>query len=183
MKNKKIFIALDTETTDLLKPDSANINLQPYMTEICAIKFDSKFNVIGKYSSLVKVPVPIPEFITKLTGIDDAMLKKQKPFKKQWKDIRKFFSDCDAVVGHNVQFDMEVLKFELRRIQKEHNFCWPIERLCTIELSYALENKRLKLAKLYELATGKQIENAHRAEDDVLATIECFKWLSKNGMV
>ena len=50
--NKKIYVALDTETTGLLKPDLTAIEFQPFMTELCMIKFDKNFEVIGKYNSL-----------------------------------------------------------------------------------------------------------------------------------
>ena len=77
---KKIYVALDTETTGLLKPDSAELQLQPYMTELCLIKFNSKFEILEKYESLYNIPMPVPELITKITGITDEMLENQPSF-------------------------------------------------------------------------------------------------------
>lgn len=180
---KKIYACLDTETTDLLKPDSAEISLQPYMTEIYAVKINEDFEFIEDVSFLINVPVPVPEFITKLTNISDEMLENEKPFSKRYKKLSKFFTGVDGVIGHNINFDMDVLKFELRRIGKEHCFPWPRQRICTVEKSFPLENKRLKLGQLYNMATGKTHEGSHRAKADVEATLACFKWLDGNGYI
>jgi len=179
--NKKIYVALDTETTGLLKPDLTAIEFQPFMTELCMIKFDKNFEVIGKYNSLFKIPIPVPEIITKITGITDEALEDQPTFSEELKKISNFMTGANHVIGHNVNFDLDVLKFELRRIRKEHYFPWPINRNCTVEISFPIENKRMKLGNLYKMATGKNHDGAHRAEADVLATVECFVWLKENG--
>ncbi|WP_339839928.1 3'-5' exonuclease [uncultured Flavobacterium sp.] len=108
---------MDTETTGLLKPDLTAIEFQPFMTELCMIKFDKNFEVIAKYNSLFKIPIPVPEIITKITGITDEALEDQPTFSEELKKISNFMTGVNHVIGHNVNFDMDVLKFELRRIR------------------------------------------------------------------
>jgi DNA polymerase III epsilon subunit family exonuclease len=176
-------IAIDTETTDLCKPDPCDLIHQPHMTEICAIKFNKKFKVIDKFSSLINVPVPVPEHIVRVTGITDEMLEDAPTFYEIYPDLCEFFMGEDTLVGHNIGFDVNILDYELRRLNLQRNFPWPHNHLCTIELSFSINNKRMKLGDLYELATGEKLEQAHRAENDVLATIACLKYLKKTGAV
>ena len=76
------------------------------------------------------------------------------------------------------------MKFELKRLGLEFNFPWPKNHICTVEKSFPIRNKRLKLEQLYEIATGKKgIKGAHRAKSDVLAMVECIVWLRKNGFL
>lgn len=177
------FIFIDLETTDLLRPMLSSLFLQPHITEITAIKLDKDLNIIDEYNTLMKPPIPIPPHITKITKITDEMVANKRPFVQEYKNIAKFFTGVSDVVGHNISFDLDVIRVELMRIGKEFQFPWPMRRHCTIELSYHLNNRRMKLGELYKLATGKEIVDAHRSRSDVMATIECYKWMKKKGML
>jgi DNA polymerase-3 subunit epsilon len=179
----KTFLALDTETTDLTKTKLSDINLQPHMTEIYCVKFDEDFQVIDEFESLVKPPIPIPEFITKITGIDDNSVKNAPTFIEIYDELSEFFTGVDCTIGHNVNFDLSVLEYELKRIGYDYYFSWSRERHCTVELSFPIENKRLKLSQLYHMATGKHHEGSHRAKADTIATVKSYKWLKENDLV
>lgn len=183
LKMKLNYIFLDTETSGLLAPDSASLELQPHMTELSMVRTDEKLKIIDEFHSMFKIPIPLSEMIVRITGITDEMLKDKKTFLEQRREISKFMIGSTHAIGHNVNFDMDVLKFELRRINYEHYFSWPMFRKCTVELSFPIKNKRMKLSDLYKLATGKTIEGAHRSKADTLATIECYKFLKENGFV
>jgi hypothetical protein len=72
---------------------------------------------------------------------------------------------------------------ELQRLGKEYHFPYPPSKFCVIEQSMHLKGYRLKNSELYKLATGKTIEDIHRARADLMATYEIYKWLKggKNG--
>ncbi len=179
-KDKIIF---DTETTGLLKPDATRVENQPYITEIYAARLDSKNNVIDEVETLISVPVEIPPLITKLTGIDDYMLMGQPEFIEVYKPLVNLFLGARTIIAHNLPFDNGMLWSELRRHDLEFKFPWPPEWYCTIEHSMHIENKRLKLSKLHEYSTGKEFkEGAHRAKQDVMALLRCYKWMQKEGM-
>jgi len=179
----KQIIFLDTETTGLLKPVDAGLELQPYITEICLIKIDEDENFIDQLVTFIKPPIPISEDITKITGISDDTVKDAPNFRSVYGVISDFFLGADTSVAHNSSFDMGMLKCELMRYELEYKFPWPKNQICTVEKSFAIKNRRLALGKLHKIATGKDHENAHRAEPDVHALIRCYMYLKEKGYV
>lgn len=172
----------DTETTGLLVPESANIFAQPHITEIYIQKFDEEtYEVEDEFYTLLKPPMPIEPLITKITGIDDEMVMDSPSFAEIYDDLCDFCLGETGFIGHNVNFDLDVLRHELRRIGFEFQFPWFKDRICTVEISYPIKNKRLKLGQLHEMATGGKIINAHRAKADTLATFDSYKWLISEG--
>lgn len=153
------------------------------MMELCMIKFDQNFKILDKYCRLFKIPVPVPEHIVKITGINDYMLRDQKYFRQRYNNIEKFMRGVTDLVGHNINFDIDIIKNELIRIEKQFDFEWPETAHCTVDLSLPIYNRRMKLKELYMLATGREHEGAHRAEADVLANIEGFKFLIEQDYV
>jgi DNA polymerase III subunit epsilon len=177
-------IAIDTETTGLLRPGATELHLQPFVIEICALKFDKDFKVTDEFTTFVKPPVPIPDEIIKITGIDNSMVQKAPSFVSIYDDLCNFFLGENVMFAHNCAFDVGILLHELQRIGFQYKFPWPPKQICTVEASYSIKNKRLRLGDLYEIATGKkEIENAHRAKSDVLAMVECIKFLSENNFI
>lgn len=177
-------IALDTETTGLLKPEATEVHLQPFITEIYIVKFDSDFNIQGEFETFIKPPVPIPEFIQKITNITNEMVATAPAFIEIYDDLCDFVRGEEISFAHNASFDNGVIRHELARHDLQFKFPWPSRPLCTVEMTECIQNKRLKLKDLYKLATGKpEIVGAHRAKTDVLALLDCIKWMKTNGLV
>ena len=76
-----------------------------------------------------------------------------------------------------------MLRIELERHELVTKFPWPSIQICTVEKSFSINNKRMSLEKLYKLATGHDIENAHRAESDVFALMECYQFLRDENLI
>lgn len=169
----------DTETTGLTKPEGNDLSVQPHIIEICALQIDDSGEIILELDTLIKPPIPIPKFITKINGISDADVADAPTFAELYIKIADVFFGSDTSVAHNLQFDEWILIYELMRIGKEHAFPYPPIKFCTIEQSMHLRGHRLKNGELYKMATGKEIVNAHQARADVLATYESYKWLVK----
>jgi len=176
-------IVFDTETTGLLKPDPCALNLQPHICEIYMAKFDNKGKIIAEFETFIKPPVPIPEITTKLNGIDDHMVKDAPTFIEIYDSLAEFVLGEKTIFAHNCAFDIGMLKVELQRHGIEYNFPWPPYQCCTVEASFCIENKRLKLERLYQIATGKTLVTKHRAKDDVKQLLECVLWLKKEGFI
>lgn len=177
-------LAFDTETTGLLRPEATELYLQPFIIEICMIKFNDEFEIKDKFTTLLKPPVPVSEEITKITKIDNIMLQDAPSFIEIYDDLCDFVIGEDEIFAHNATFDIQMLANELRRHDLLLKFPWPKHHRCTVESSQSLKNKRLNLQTLYEMATGnKEIKNAHRAESDVLAMIECIQWLKEMELI
>lgn len=170
-------IIYDTETTGLLKAEGTELILQPHIIEFYGIKIDNDNNIVKEYETFIKPPIPIPDFITKINRIDNQMVKDAPTFVEVYKPLVSMFFNCHTVVAHNLSFDEGMLITELKRIGKEYHFPYPPIKFCTVEQSMHIKGYRLKNNELYKLATGKDIEGAHIARNDVLATFESYKWL------
>ena len=178
----KTGIVFDTETTDLLPPNKANIIYQPFITEIYMGKFDLKtYEIVDELNTLIGIPVKLEDHIIKITGITDEMLETKDDFSVWASRISEFCVGSHVVVGHNLMFDLGVLRKAFLRYEQIELYPEFEYKECTVELSYTIQKKRLKLSQLYKLATGMVHEGAHRAKADVFATLECYKWLMKNG--
>ena len=103
---KLSFVCLDTETTGL--DENAEI------IEIGMVKvIDGQ--IADRYSQLVKPKHAIPETITQLTGIDDAMVEDQPYWEDMEPAVLDFIGDY-TLVAHNVSFDRGMLEHHLGRI-------------------------------------------------------------------
>ncbi len=142
------------------------------ITEIAIHKFDGD-QVIDYFQSLINPEREIQEFVVKLTGISNKMLKNAPRFYEVAKRIIEITKDC-VIVAHNTTFDYRILKLEFDRL----GYDFTKETLCTVELSQKLipEANSHSLGKLVK-ALGIAVSNRHRASGDAQATLELFKIL------
>ncbi len=171
----------DLETTGLIQSKGSDIIHQPHITEFFAIKIDDRYNVIKEFGTYIKPPIKIPLHIEKLIGITNEMVMDSPSFSDVYRSIVDMFFCSHTVVAHNLTFDEEVMRYELRRIGKEYHFPYPPIKFCTVEQSLHIKGHRLKNGELYKIATGKELIGAHEARNDVMATFESFKWLKENS--
>ena len=88
---------------------------------------------VERWSVLVDPQTPVPPFIEKLTGIDDAMLRGQPTFASLAEALIERLSG-KLFVAHNARFDYGFLKNEFRRA----GLTFRADVLCTVRLSRAL---------------------------------------------
>jgi DNA polymerase III subunit epsilon len=101
---------IDFETTGL-SPDHGD-----RATEIAAVLVrDGK--IVDRYQSLMNAGVRIPAFITELTGITDAMIRKAPPAEEVMREVADFVGDT-PLVAHNASFDRKFWDAELKRIRR-----------------------------------------------------------------
>lgn len=104
----EVVAIIDFETTGL-SPDHGD-----RATEIAAVLVqDGK--IVDRYQSLMNAGVRIPPFITELTGISDAMVRKAPPAADVMRDVADFVGD-HPLVAHNASFDRKFWDAELGRI-------------------------------------------------------------------
>jgi DNA polymerase III epsilon subunit-like protein len=208
-------LVFDTETTGLpetkiINPDT--LNLWPHIVQFSFLIYDSCLNEIVKTSdSIVKVKegVVITEESIKFHGITNKIARR-KGLKIQ-EILNEFFyclRNVDVLVGHNISFDINMVKIELLRmiysnateIEKTTNkgalyFLTNFKNICcTCSLKESIElcniiafDKRgepyLKYPKLIELHE-KLFEitpnNLHNSFNDILITLRCFIKLKYN---
>jgi DNA polymerase III epsilon subunit-like protein len=184
-------IVLDTESTNLGKPDVVPLDQQPEMIEFAARKLDDgTLEDRGGISFLICPKLlPLSDLTVKVTGITTDMLQGQPRFAARVPALTQFFLGERTLVAHNAGHDVRLLASELQRLDRLCRFPWPCEHLDTVELTMDLEaprqkSSRLKLGELYCLATGKAPEKAHRALDDVNSLVAIVRWLrAKDGRI
>jgi len=176
-----MMIFADTETTGLLEAEEADVSRQPYIIEVCFIRLTEDYKFVDSVETLIKPPVPISEEITRITGITNEMVADKPEFPEVYASIVELFLGARTFVAHNARFDTGMLWCELVRMGKEFHFPWPPEWFCTVERSFHIEQRRLKLKYLHKLATGEEHEGQHRARSDVEALVRCYKWLKEQA--
>ena len=166
-------IIFDTETTGLLKHESARLDEQPRIIEIGAIKVDlDSGEIIEKLDQLINPEMVISPEITKITSITNEMLVGKPTFADFYDKLVQFFKDADVLICHNAAFDTGMLKVELKRLKRD--FPLPKRVLCTVEQYHHEFGHRPKLTQLYEKKCGKPLMQKHRAVGDCEALYEAL---------
>ena len=159
-----MIVALDLETTWLDKTVDRII-------EIWLVKFDKKtFEIIEQKSFLVNPEVEIPELVSNITNIFQDDIKDSPIWKDLIPEIENFIWDY-PILWHNTQFDSGFLRANW--IELKNNI-----ELDTFEFANFLltEEKSLSLEYLSS-SLNLELEWAHRALNDTLATVKLFKFL------
>ena len=160
-----MYAILDIETTGG-KYDEEGI------TEIAIYQFDGH-TITDQFISLINPERPIQDYVTKLTGINNKMLRNAPKFYEIAKRIVEITEGC-IIVGHNAAFDYRILQTEFRRLGYEYIKT----TLCTVELSQQLipDKESYSLGKLVR-SLGIPMSERHRASGDAMATLNLFKYL------
>src|SRR5689334_2991604 len=162
-------IVFDTETTGLVQPTLVPLDQQPEIIELGAVLLNDKTLAEEDcYTALVRPKkLPLDPKITQITGLKSTDLQDQQPFAARYLGLCEFFAGEKTLVGHNLDFDRNLLWFELARIDRVKQFPWPWEHKCTVELTFHFNGYRLSQDKLYQHYFNKPPEGAHRALNDV----------------
>lgn len=147
-------IVFDLETTGL----SAT---KDRITEIGAVKLKN-CEITEEFQMFVNPGMPIPEEVSKLTGITDEMVANADSEKEAVKKFIKF-AGKGVLVAHNAKFDTSFIRAVCERqgIKYDFNFLDTVA-LCRAALPHLKNHKLDTVAKEYKLGDF----NHHRANDD-----------------
>jgi DNA polymerase-3 subunit epsilon len=164
-----LFVIIDIETT-------GNSCKYGYITEIAVYQHNGQM-ITSAYTTLINPGIDIPYQITKLTGIDNEMVKNAPKFY----EIAKTLVELTAgrtFVAHNVKFDYNFIKEEFGRLGYNFNR----KTLCTVQMArkFLPGHKSYSLGKLCS-DLGIEINGRHRASGDALATVKLFEILLKKN--
>ncbi|MCE7059145.1 PolC-type DNA polymerase III [Dyadobacter sp. CY343] len=145
------------------------------ITEIAVFRHDG-LKIVDFFHSLINPEIYIPPFITKLTGIDNEMVKDSPTFYEVQDAVRAVTKDA-YFVAHNVRFDYGFIKREFGAFDEY----FQRDLLCTVQLSRKIF-PGLKSYSLGNLCQSLEIgiENRHRAHGDAEATVRLFEKLLVN---
>ena len=164
-----IFLDLETTGLDPARDEIIEIALVPFTYG----RGSGRLYEVGKaFQGLRQPTMPIPDKITELTGLDDAMVagKSIDPA-----DIARFIAGSSLVIAHNARFDRPFAE----------RFC---PTFATVPWACSLsqvpwQDEGFAGTRLEYLAMGSGFfYDAHRATDDCLAAIELLaRPLPKSG--
>lgn len=164
----KRYVVADIETTGLHDDDC--------IIEIGALLV-ADGQVKSEFSALVQCDKPIPDEISRLTGITSDNLKNNGIPQKN--ALAQFFEFCgdDIIVGHNINFDMRFLQIACKKSGL------PLIKNRVVD-TLALAKKKIRNAPLYSLSAvashfGIEAEDRHRAVEDCMLTYRVFEKLNE----
>lgn len=162
---KKSFVVFDLETTGLNSTPAGGA--MDRIIEIGAVKIENGA-ISEKFSSFVACPVKLSAEIINLTGINDEMLTGAPEVGAVMADFYKFSDGC-TLVGHNVQFDYNFIRY----YGEKEGYLFQQRAYDTV--AFAQEMLLLKNYKLNTVADYFGFGfNHHRAFDDAFVTAKIF---------
>ena len=188
----KIFV-FDTETTWFINKKESSLEVQPHIVQFAWILWeikDGKFVEEKKVNILINPKSPIPYAASQVHHIYDIDVKNAPFIEDLIEEIISYINDPDIIIWHNIEYDIDMIKLELKRLNLEYKFN-PKQIICTMKTTIdycALEWNwnRFKYPKLWELHKKVFWEYfiwAHDALVDVEATLRCFIELQKNKII
>lgn len=148
------FICFDIETTGLSAA-------RDKITEIGAVKVENGV-ITDTFSTFANPKMPIPQKITKLTGITDDMVK-DAPSQSEAVGAFLEFAGDNVLVAHNAPFDTSFIAKACEDMGREYNYT----SIDTVAISRAILTD-IKNCKLDTVAKFLRLGdfNHHRATDD-----------------
>lgn len=145
------------------------------ITEVAIYQTDGE-HIQDEWQSLVQPGVPIPTYITALTGIDDGMVAGAPSFEDVAADIEAFTKDR-ILVAHNAAFDYGFLRREFERC----GLIFQRKRLCTVKVARKIFPglPSYSLGRLCD-RLGIPLTDRHRAFGDAQATALLLNMLVEN---
>lgn len=167
-------VVLDLETTSPYKEYARII-------EVAALKFENG-EIVGEFHSLVNPgpKVKVPKSVQSLTGITNEDIQNAPSTFKVIKELNDFMRGVDVLVGHNIEYDYDVLQSFCQRFDIQ---LWEGSLLCTKNLAKKsqlnVENYKLStLCKVFGITN----ERPHRAYADIRATYKLMESLYQNSL-
>jgi DNA polymerase III subunit epsilon len=165
------FVVIDLETTGASPADCE-------ITEVGAVKYRGG-ECAGTFQTLVNPGVPIPPFVTLLTGLTDALVTPAPQIDAVLPALVEFVGPNErstVIVGHNVRFDISFLDAACARLGYPR---FAHTRVDTVALARRLVRDEVPNLRLATLARRFRtaVEPIHRALDDARATAEVLHGL------
>ena len=116
--------------------------------------------------------IPIPAEAQAIHGISDEDVKDCPTFKQVAKSLARFMEGCDIAGYNSLKFDIPMLAEEFLRAGVEFDF--RKRKLVDVQnIFHKKEQRTLKAA--YKFYCGQNLDNAHSAEADTMATYEVLE--------
>jgi DNA polymerase-3 subunit epsilon len=116
--------------------------------------------------------MPIPPEVTEIHGISNEDVKDCPTFKQVARELAQFLENCDLAGFNSNHFDIPLLVEEFLRADVD--FDLKGRRFVDVQnIFHKMEPRNLSAA--YKFYCSRELENAHSAEADAMATFEILK--------
>ncbi|HSP21108.1 MAG TPA: ATP-dependent DNA helicase DinG [Planococcus sp. (in: firmicutes)] len=162
--NTQRYVVVDIETTGHSPAKGDRI------IQIAMVTIENDI-IIDTYMEFINPQRKIPVFIQDLTGISDEEVEDALPFEAHAAKIFSMLEDT-VFVAHNTNFDLPFLQAELQRsgLPKWHGLTMDTVEMVRLMYPTAYSYKLQDIASVLNIP----LENAHRADDDAVATARLF---------
>jgi DNA polymerase-3 subunit epsilon len=165
MKINKPIAFFDLETTGV------NISTDRII-EICIVRVSPPNETVEVKTFRVNPGMPIPDQSSSIHGIYDKDVADKPPFADIALQVSQFMKDCDLGGFNSIRFDIPLLIEEFFRAGIEFDISK--RKLIDSQRIFHLMEPRT-LGAAYRFYCNKDLENAHSAEADTLATYHILK--------
>lgn len=159
-----IVFDLETTGTDVSKDR---------IVQLAAVKVSDDFTKHDELKTILINPgVPIPKEASDVHGITDEMVADKPTFAQYAKKLHEYFQGCDIAGFNSIRFDVQLLMAEFERAG------------ITLDLSntnlidaytiFIMKEQR-NLSAAVKFYCGREMEGAHDAGNDVMATLDVLK--------
>jgi DNA polymerase III subunit epsilon len=162
IKNPLVFIDLETTGIDVVNDR---------IVEIAALKIlpNGKQEIKTRR---VNPTIPIPAEATAIHNISNDDVKDEPTFKEIAKSLAQFMEGCDLAGFNSNRFDFPLLAEEFLRADVDFDF--RKRKFIDVQtIFHKMEKRTLEAA--YKFYCQKDLEGAHAAEADTIATFEVLK--------
>lgn len=204
-------LVVDTETSGLPPKEFFNkvsltsINMWPYIIQLSYIVYDTHIHDIDNITdNLIKIPkhVNLREESIRINGITNIMCENRGiPIYQALVEFNNVCQNVDIIVGHNLDFDINMLKAEWYRLISQQNINNKItkaydtfgliiqnkQKHCTLRenitrcnlISVSKKNGKTytkwpTLDELHQHLFQSSVQNLHNALVDVIVCLRCF---------
>lgn len=174
-----MYIVLDTETTGLpcnggKLPSYKNLGCYDKcrLLSIAIVEYDDNGKELGYYYQLAKT---VDVSGTDIHGINQIDVDENGIDLEQiYADVSLILREHKTLIGHNINFDINILKSEFYRMNFDLSIFDNLEIVCTLSLCKSIFFVPMKLKDLYKLLNKTDIVDAHNALNDCRATNEVY---------
>ncbi|HSY62826.1 MAG TPA: 3'-5' exonuclease [Cytophaga sp.] len=165
MKINKPIAFFDLETTGI------NISTDRII-EICIVRISPPNETVEVKTFRVNPGMPIPDQSSAIHGIYDKDVADKPTFPEIAQQVFQFMKDCDLGGFNSIRFDIPLLIEEFFRAGIEFDISK--RKLIDSQRIFHLMEPRT-LGAAYKFYCNKDLENAHSAEADTIATYHILK--------
>ena len=126
----------------------------------------------SEFLKRVNPEMPIPKEVSEIHGIYDEDIKNEPTFKQILPELELFLADADFAGYNSNKFDLPMLAEEMLRAGSSFDLSAK-KHIDVQNIFHKMEQRTLIAA--YKFYCGKNLDGAHTAEADVLATYEVLK--------